>query len=66
MNLKFVIGVYAMITYLTSYSCKPERTMSKLMKKVSKEVQGKEIKGKMLLTGNTFLIKLKVSTHEAM
>ena len=46
-----------MLTYLTSYLCKPEHAMSKLMKKASKEAYGKDIKGKMLSIGNTFLTK---------
>ena len=37
MNVQYVTGIYAMLTYLTSYFCKPEHTMSELMKKVSKE-----------------------------
>ena len=64
-NLQFVTGVYAMLTYLTSYLCKPEHAMSELMKKASKEAYGKDIKGKMLSIGNTFLTKREVSTHEA-
>ena len=54
-----------MLTYLTSYLCKPEHAMSKLMKKASKEAYGKDIKGKMLSIGNTFLTKCKVSTLAA-
>ena len=65
MNLQFVTGVYAMLTYLTSYLCKPEHAMSELMKKASKEAYGKDIKGKMLSIGNTFLTKFEVSTYEA-
>ena len=53
MNLQFVTGVYAMLTYLTSYLCKPEHTMSERMKKASKEAYGKGIKDKMLSIGNT-------------
>ena len=65
MNLQFVTDVYAMLTYLTSYLCKPEHAMSKLMKKASKEAYGKDIKGKMLSIGNTFLTKCKVSTYKS-
>ena len=65
MNLQFVTGIYAMLTYLTSYLCKPEHTMSERMKKASKEAYGKDIKGKMLSIGNTFLSKHEVSTYEA-
>ena len=49
MNIQFVTGVYAMLTYLTSYLCKPEHTMSELMKKVSKEAYGKEVTEKCVL-----------------
>ena len=62
MNLQFVTVVYAMLTYLTSFLCKPEHAMSELMKKASKEAYGKDIKGKMLSIGNTFLTKREVST----
>ena len=48
MNLQFVTGVYAMLTYLTSYLCKPEHTISKLVKKASKEPYGKNIKNRKI------------------
>ena len=54
-----------MLTYLTLYLCKPEHAVSKLMKKASKESYVKDIEGKMLSVGNTFLAKREVSTHEA-
>ena len=65
MNIQFVTGVYVMRTYLTSNLCKPEHTMSELMKKASKEAYGKDIRGKMHSIGNIFLTKREVSTHEA-
>ena len=65
MNLEFVTGVYGMLTYLTSYLCKPEHAMSELMKKASKEVYGKDINDKILSIGNTFLTKREVFAHEA-
>ena len=65
MNLKFVTGVHAMLTYLTSYLHKPEHAMIELMKKALREAYGKYIKGKMLSIGNTFLTKREISTHEA-
>ena len=64
MNLQFIIGVYVVFTYVSSYLCKPKHTMSELMKKELKEVYGKDIKGKMLSIGNIFLTKCEVSTHE--
>ena len=54
-----------MLTYLTSYLCKPGLSMSELMNNASKEAYGKDIKGKMLSIGNTFLTKCEISTHEA-
>ena len=39
MNIQFITGVYGLLTYLTSYLCKPEKTMSKLTKKASKETR---------------------------
>ena len=65
MNIQYVTGVYAMLTYLTSYLCKPEHTMSELMKKASKGAYGKDIRGEMHSIGNIFLTKREVSTHEA-
>ena len=65
MNLQFVTGLYATLTYLTLYLCKPEHAMSEPMKKASKKAYGKDIKGEMLSIGNTFLTKPMVSTHEA-
>ena len=64
MNLQFVTDVYAMLAYLTSYLCKPERAMREVMKKVSKGAYGKDIKSEMLSTGNMFLTEHKVSTNE--
>ena len=63
MNIQFVTGVCAMLTYLT---CKPEYAVSELMKKkASKEACGKYIRGKIHWIGNIFLTKCEVSTHEA-
>ena len=42
-NLQFVTGLYAMLTYLTSHFCKPEHAMSKLMKKASKKAYMEKI-----------------------
>ena len=65
MNLQFITGVYAVITYVASYLCKPKYTMREHIEKASKEAYGKEIKGKMLSIGIIFLTKLEVSTYEA-
>ena len=54
-----------MLTYLTSYLCKPEHAMSELMTKASKEAHGNDIRSEMHSIGNTFLTKCEVSTQEA-
>ena len=64
MNIQFVTVVYAMLTYLI-YLCKPEHTMSELVKKPSKEAYGKDMRGKMHSTGNVLLTEGEVSVHEA-
>ena len=47
-----------------SYLCKPEHTMSEIMKKASKQAYERDIKGKSVSIGNTYLTKRKVSAHE--
>ena len=64
MNLQFVTPVYAMLTYPTLYLCKPEHTVSELIKKVSKEAYGKDNEANKCSIGDTFLNKREVSTHE--
>ena len=64
MNLQFITVVYVVITYVSSYLYKAKHTMSELMKRESKEVYGKDIKGKTLFIGNIFLTKRDVSPHE--
>ena len=61
MTIQFVTGVYTTLTYLTSYLCKPEDTVSELMKKASKETCGKDMDSVVSI----FLTKREVSTHEA-
>ena len=65
MNLQYVTGMYGVIKYLTSYMCKPERTMSELMKKASKEATNKGVQDKLWAIGNVFTTKREVSTDEA-
>lgn len=47
MNILYVTGMYGVIKYLTSYMCKPERTMSELMKEASKEATNKGVQNKL-------------------
>lgn len=65
MNVQFVTGIYVMLTYLTSYLCKPEHTMSELIKKASKESYWRNVWEKLSANGNVFVIKCEVSTHDA-
>ena len=65
MNIQYVTNMYAVLAYITSYMCKPERNMSELMKKAHKEASGKDVKDKLRAIGNVFLTKREVSTHEA-
>ena len=58
-------GIYAMLTYLTSYSCKPEHTMSELMKKGSKESYWRNVRENLSAVGNIFITKREVSSHKA-
>ena len=64
MNIQFVTGIYAMLTYLTSYLCEPEH-MSELMKKALKESYGRNVTKKLSAIGNVYVTKSEVSTHEA-
>ena len=65
MNIQYVTDIYGVLAYLTSYMCKPERTMSELMKGMCKENIGGSIKEKLKAIGKAFLTKREVSTHEA-
>ncbi|XP_066930030.1 uncharacterized protein [Clytia hemisphaerica] len=65
MNIQYVTNMYAVLAYITSYICKPERNMSELMKKAHKEATGKAVKDKLRAIGNVFLTKREVSSHEA-
>ena len=46
MDIQYITGVWACFAYLTSYMCKPERTMSELMKKTSTEASDDGIQDK--------------------
>ena len=66
MNIQFVTGVYGLLSYLTAYLCKPEKKMSELMKKATKEAYREDIRGKLKAIGNVFLKNREVSLlHEA-
>lgn len=62
-NIQFIM--YGVLAYIMAYIWKPEPNMSELMKNVSKEAYWMEIKNKLRSTGNVFLTKREMSTHEA-
>ena len=65
MNIQFVVGIYGVLAYLTSYLCKPEHAMSELMKKACKEAVGSGMKEKLHDIGHVFRTKREISTTEA-
>ena len=65
MNIQFITDIYGVLAYLTSYMCKPEHTMSELMKKMCKENTGGSIKQKLKSIGNVFLTNREVPLHES-
>ena len=54
-------GVYAMLTNLIFYLCKPESAMSELIKKATKKAYWKNVWEKLSAAGNVFMTTLKVS-----
>ena len=64
MNLQYVTSIYGLLTYLTSYLCKSERTMGELMRKAFKESSSDGVKG-LKKAGNVYLKTHEVSKHEA-
>ena len=47
MDIQYITDIWACIAYLTSYICKPERTMSELMKKAIKESSHQGVREKL-------------------
>ena len=65
MDIQFIASIWGCTAYLTSYMCKPERTMSELMRKASKEASDKGIRDALAHIGNVFINSREVSEHEA-
>ncbi|KAK3100749.1 hypothetical protein FSP39_024640 [Pinctada imbricata] len=63
MDIQFITDVWACVAYITSYMCKPEKTMSELMRVACKEAD--TVKTKLKSIGNVFLKSREVSQHEA-
>ena len=65
MNIQYITSVYALLTYLTSYLCKPEHNMGELMRKASKEAYGNDVKSKMRPIGDILATKRECSLDES-
>lgn len=63
MDIQFITDVWACVAYITSYMCKPEKSMSDLMHNACKE--SATVKDKLKSIGNVFLKSREVSQHEA-
>ena len=63
MDIQYITDVWACVAYITSYMCKPERSMSELMRKACKEAN--TLKEKLKSIGSVFLKSREVSQHEA-
>ena len=60
-----ITSIWACIAYITSYICKPEKTMSELMQKASKEANEKGVTDKLYHIANQLRKGREVSHHEA-
>ena len=65
MDIQYITNIWACIAYLTSYICKPEKTMSEMMRKASKESTSKPIRDALGDIGHIFIKSREVSEHEA-
>ena len=53
-NIQDVTGMCTLLIYLTPYLCKPEYTMSELIKKTARDTTGKEIIKKLQANGKHY------------
>ena len=65
MNIQFITDPYGVLHYLAHYICKPEKTMSELMKKACKESSSSNNKERLSVIGKQLLRNREVPTHEA-
>ena len=65
MNIQFITDPYGVLHYLAFYICKPEKTMSELMKKACKESNSSNNKERLSVIGKQLLRNREVPTHEA-
>lgn len=63
MDIQYIKDVWGCVAYITYYMCKPERSMSELLRNACKEAN--TVKDKLKSIGNVFLKSREVSQHEA-
>ena len=65
MDLQHILDPYACVMYIASYMFNSEKSMGELMKQVSKECNGEEIRTQLQRLGSVFLNHGEVSAQEA-
>ena len=65
MDIQYILDAYACVMYVTSYMMKSERAMGELLKHVTKESSGLDIRSQLRKLGSTFLNHRELSCQEA-
>ena len=65
MDLQYILDPYACVMYIAAYTLKSERSMGELLKQVSKECGGEQIRTQLRRLGSVFLNHREVSAQEA-
>ena len=65
MDIQYILDAYACVMYVTSYMMKSERAMGELLKHVSQECRGDDIRNQLRKLGSVFLNHRELSGQEA-
>ena len=65
MDIQFILDPYACVMYIASYMLKSEKGMSELLRQVSRECRGEDIKVQLRRLKSVFLNHREVSAQEA-
>jgi len=65
MDLQYILDPYTCVMYIASYMLKSEKSMGELLKQVSKECSGEQIRNQLSCLGSVFLNHREVSAQEA-
>ncbi len=65
MDMQIITSMWACIAYITSYICKPEKSMSELMRKAAKEAPEGNLSSQLYHVANAMRKGREVSQHEA-